>query len=248
MLQLGSRPVSDGSIDPGASSPAPRGGKQTIRLGRVDRDARGIASCDDLDGPANRASAPMSAICRRDVSIPDCIRLQEDKRLRRAWSLKNRSSSVAAQLLGVADPVSNAGFGHDQAAQAPRLGGRQLATDRRDVDVELVALVHVLGSPHRPQQPSAADDTPAIRHQRLQHLVLARCQVHLASTVTRSPPSIQRTDADSPPAAPPAQDRRSAARTRARSSACRTASSGSRRRPHRAPPPCRAPGRGRRGR
>jgi hypothetical protein len=140
-------------IDPGASRQRPRCWEQPIRLVRADHHTASDASTHDLDGAANRQqrTADVRDSRGRYMSHDPSVRPgpKSNREVRRSQSLKNRSRSVVRlELLLVADAVAHAWYGDDQALQvATRIGCHELASDGRDVNVEIVALVHVLVSP-----------------------------------------------------------------------------------------------------
>ena len=90
----------------------------------------------------------------------------------------------------VADPpVAHAGLGQDQPGSARRVP--ELASDRPDVDAEIVALVRVPRPPHAAQQPLVGQELPRVGHERFEERVLGLGEVDpLAVEGHQLPPEV----------------------------------------------------------
>src|SRR4029079_7723992 len=83
---------------------------------------------------------------------------------------------------GAAYPISDPRLCDEEIGEGPvSVQFDDLSPDSTDVDVEVVTLLGVGGSPHRPEQAPARNDVPGIRNQHLEQLVLTRGQMELSA-------------------------------------------------------------------
>src|SRR5882672_4586672 len=95
-------------------------------------------------------------------------------------------SSIRARRLR--DAIADARLRNDQVSQrSVRIGGRELAPEPRDVDVEVVALVGVGGAPDRSQEAGLRQQPSRLAQHRAQQLVLPRRELKKLPVNRRDP-------------------------------------------------------------
>ena len=112
--------------------------RSCLKMPRWARDLRGHTPASPADGDVAHTTAPAGI----------------------SWKLGRQAAPArSAALLLRDDAVAHSGLGHDELGRDPgRIRGGQLAAQARDVDMEVVGLVRVSGTPDRAEQPARGHD------------------------------------------------------------------------------------------